>query len=102
MVETAPVMRSRIQSKGISAHEGLQCSQDSINFSASCTFDDSSEQQFSALQIWDRRNRGSHRYSRREFLSLRSLIFACSTVCHCMFDGASAPPHSSGTIWSTT
>jgi hypothetical protein len=33
-------------------------------------------------------------YSRRQFLSLRSLIFASRTVCHCMLEGTSAPPHS--------
>src|SRR4030095_3185719 len=29
----------------------------------------------------------------RRFLSLRSLIFASCTVCHCIFDGTSAPRH---------
>ena len=31
-----------------------------------------------------------------------SFCFAASTVCHCMFDGASAPPRFSGTTWSIT
>jgi len=37
-------------------------------------------------------------HSLRQFRSVLSLIFASATVCHCMFDGASAPPHSSGTM----
>jgi len=41
-------------------------------------------------------------YSRGQFLSDLSLIFASWTVCHCMFAGTSAPPHSGGMIWSTT
>src|SRR5262245_1581292 len=31
-------------------------------------------------------------YSRRQFLFVRSFIFACCTVSHCMFEGMSAPP----------
>ena len=31
-----------------------------------------------------------------------SFAFASATVCHCMFDGSSAPPRFSGIIWSTT
>ena len=42
------------------------------------------------------------RYSLRQFLSVLSLIVASATVCHCIFEGTSAPPHSSGTMWSTT
>jgi len=37
-------------------------------------------------------------HSLRQFRSVLSLIFASATVCHCMFDGASAPPDSSGTM----
>jgi hypothetical protein len=37
-------------------------------------------------------------HSLRQLLSVRSLIFASCTVCHCMLDGTSGPPHSSGTM----
>jgi hypothetical protein len=30
------------------------------------------------------------------FRSILSFAFASAIVCHCMFDGASAPPHASG------
>ncbi len=44
----------------------------------------------------------SRDYSLRQFLSVLSLILASAAVCHCIFEGTSAPPHSSGTMWSTT
>ena len=34
--------------------------------------------------------------------SVLSLAFAAAVVCHCMLDGASAPPQASGFTWSTT
>ena len=34
--------------------------------------------------------------------SILSLAFAASTVCHCMFDGASRPPRFNGMMWSIT
>jgi hypothetical protein len=34
--------------------------------------------------------------------SVLSLALPSSTVCHCILLGASAPPHTSGTMWSTT
>ncbi len=35
-------------------------------------------------------------------LSVLSLAFASAIVCHCMLLVSSAPPHFSGTMWSTT
>jgi hypothetical protein len=39
-------------------------------------------------------------YRVQPFVSHRSFAFASALVCHCMFEGASGPPHASGTTWS--
>jgi hypothetical protein len=38
------------------------------------------------------------RYRWQPIRSVLSFAAAASVVCHCMFDGASAPPHASGTM----
>jgi hypothetical protein len=37
-----------------------------------------------------------------QFPSQRSFAFALAVVCHCMFEGASAPQQDNGQMWSTT
>lgn len=51
---------------------------------------------FERFSGYSRSKRRSHRHYCRQLPSVLSFILASATVCHCMFEGASAPPHSSG------
>ncbi len=45
---------------------------------------------------------GAAQAAQRQRRSVLSFALASATVCHCMFEGRSAPPHSRATLWSTT